>query len=102
MVYIPANRCIWDLHTEKDTWVFKDEQDVNYNGPYWRLYTGQAFTGTGPNDTSTGKPREIIVPDVNEARNPPSLIPIDCLSSDLLGSLPLAFSTFFLAWAAGD
>ena len=62
MVYIPANRCILDLHTEKDTWVFKDEQDVNYNGPYWRLYTGQAFTGTGPNDTSTGKPREIIVP----------------------------------------
>ena len=77
MVYIPANRCILDLHTEKDTWVFKDEHDVNYNGPYWRLYTGQAFTGTGPNDTSTGKPREIIVPDVNEDRNPPSLIPID-------------------------
>tara|TARA_B100000287_G_scaffold99275_1_gene91355 strand:- start:1775 stop:3187 length:1413 start_codon:yes stop_codon:yes gene_type:complete len=74
MVYIPKNRLITNLKTEKDTWVYKDEPDVFYNGSYWKLYTGQAYTGTGPNDKPSTQ-REIIEMPGPVSEVPPSMIP---------------------------
>ena len=74
MVYIPKNRLIANLKTERDTWVYKDEPDVFYNGDYWKLYTGQAYTGTGPNDKPSTQ-REIMKMQELEEETPPSMVP---------------------------
>lgn len=74
MTYIPSNRCTLNLKTERDTWVYKDQPDIFYNGDYWKLYTGQAFTHTGPNDTPSAQ-KEIMIPSKETMEAPESMIP---------------------------
>ena len=74
MVYIPKNRLVTNLKTERDTWVYKNDPDNFYNGDYWKLYTGQAYTGTGPNDKPSTQ-KEIIIVQPSPREIQPSMVP---------------------------
>ena len=72
MVYIPKNRCTLNLIAANDEWVFKSDKSKFYNGDYWKLYTGAAYTGKGPNDEPN---YQEIVPSGPETE-PPAPFPI--------------------------
>tara|TARA_Y100001963_G_scaffold149105_1_gene228076 strand:- start:1090 stop:2514 length:1425 start_codon:yes stop_codon:yes gene_type:complete len=74
MVYIPKNRCVLNLIATNDEWVYKLDTETFYNGPYWKMYTGQAFTGEGPNDKLESQKEIILAGGADTDRPPPNPI----------------------------
>ena len=57
MVYIPSNRIQTNLYTNGTEYQI-GSTGVIYVGSYWKIYTGEAFTGKNPNE----KPSQRLIP----------------------------------------
>lgn len=77
MAYIPKNKIQTNLYTSGGEYIEADSQ-IEYIGPYYKLYNGKYFTGQTPNDSNSKQLIKLSDGD-GDANSIPILIPYNPL-----------------------